>query len=515
LIYSARSCRLHRLRCPVAVANSRASGKASATTAPLSHQSAAPDENVKQLRLSGHNLSLLGQLALAAAGARDFSRKHPRGLMTGVVTVLAGFAATAFGIAPLAPDAADLPKRVIIEAVTPTDDVQSQLEALAEHELELSRNDLTRASDTADTLLRRLGVADPAAANFLRRDPVARRLIEGRAGKMVQARADESGQLLELVARYPAERGEQLNTHFTRLTVQRAADGWQARVETAPLQSDVRLGSGTIRSSLFAATDEARIPDSIAIQLAEMFSTEIDFHRELRKGDTFSVVYEALTADGEPITWNQGAGQVLAAEFVNAGRAHQALWYRDPAAGKGAYFGFDGQSKRRSFLASPMEFSRVTSGFAMRFHPIHQTWRRHLGVDYGAPTGTPVRSVGDGAVEFAGVQNGYGKVVVVKHGNERTTLYAHLSRIDVRNGQRVDQGQRIGAVGMTGWATGPHLHFEFRVKGQHQDPLRIARSGESVSLPASARQQFAALTRSARAQLDVASSIAGGRSIGE
>ena len=127
---------------------------------------------------------------------------------------------------------------------------------------------------------------------------------------------------------------------------------------------------------------------------------------------------------------------------------------------------------RRAFLASPMEFSRVTSGFAMRFHPILQTWRAHLGVDYGAPTGTPVRTVGDGVVEFAGVQNGYGNVVQVEHGNDRSTLYAHLSRIDVRKGQRVEQGQRIGAVGATGWATGPHLHFEFRVNGEHQDPLR-------------------------------------------
>jgi murein DD-endopeptidase MepM/ murein hydrolase activator NlpD len=245
----------------------------------------------------------------------------------------------------------------------------------------------------------------------------------------------------------------------------------------------------------------------VANQLAEMFATDVDFHRELRKGDTFSVVYEALTADGEAITWTQGAGQVLAAEFVNNGRSYQSMWYRD-ATGKGSYFGFDGQSKRRSFLASPMEFSRVTSGFAMRFHPIAQTWRRHLGVDYGAPTGTPVRAVGDGIVDFAGVQNGYGNVVILKHSNDRTTLYAHLSRVDVRPGQRVEQAQRIGAVGATGWATGPHLHFEFRVKGAHQDPLKIAKASETLTVAPGARAQFAALAKSAKAQLEVAASMA-------
>jgi murein DD-endopeptidase MepM/ murein hydrolase activator NlpD len=157
---------------------------------------------------------------------------------------------------------------------------------------------------------------------------------------------------------------------------------------------------------------------------------------------------------------------VLAAEFVNAGRTHQAVWFVD-GQGRGAYFGPDGLSRRRAFLASPLEFSRVTSGFAMRFHPLLKSWRAHLGVDYGAPTGTAVRSVGDGVVHFAGRQNGYGNVVEVQHGNERSTLYAHLSRIDVRKGQRVEQGESLGAVGATGWATGPHLHFEFRVAGHH------------------------------------------------
>ncbi len=147
----------------------------------------------------------------------------------------------------------------------------------------------------------------------------------------------------------------------------------------------------------------------------------------------------------------------------------------------------------------------------MRFHPLLQNWRAHLGVDYGAPKGTPVRVVGDGVVDMAGWQNGYGNVVQVRHGNDRTTLYAHLSRVDVRKGQRVEQGQRIGAVGATGWATGPHLHFEFRIAGQHQDPVRIAKSSETLPLDAASRPRFAEAAMAVQTKLAVAGSLLGQR----
>ena len=174
---------------------------------------------------------------------------------------------------------------------------------------------------------------------------------------------------------------------------------------------------------------------------------------------------------------------------------------------KGGYYNLDGQSLRRAYLASPMEFSRVTSGFKMRFHPILQTWRAHLGVDYGAPVGTPVRSVGDGVVAFAGSQGGFGNVVYIKHRNQHTTVYAHLSRIGVRKGQSVGQGDQIGAVGATGWATGPHLHFEFRVNGQHQDPVAIAQQSESIPVSQAARAPFAPSALAPRVNLAAADSI--------
>jgi murein DD-endopeptidase MepM/ murein hydrolase activator NlpD len=313
------------------------------------------------------------------------------------------------------------------------------------------------------------------------------------------------GELIELVVRMPAESAGSAPTHFTRLTVKPEGSRFAVRSALVPLETQTRLASGTIRSSLFAATDEARIPDPVATQMAEIFSAEIDFHRELRKGDTFSIVYESVTADGEPVPWNQGAGRVLAAEFINSGKTHQAIWFE--SGGKGAYFDPSGRSRKRAFLASPMEFSRVTSGFAMRMHPILQRMRAHLGVDYAAPTGTPVRVVGEGVVDFAGWQNGYGNVVHVRHGADRLTVYAHLSRIDVRKGQRVEQGQHIGAVGATGWATGPHLHFEFRVGGVHQDPLKIAKASESVPLDPAARPRFTEWARTVQVKLDLAETV--------
>jgi murein DD-endopeptidase MepM/ murein hydrolase activator NlpD len=448
----------------------------------------------------------------------SFVRRHPRGLTTTIVAALAGFAAAAFGIAPLVPDPADLPQHLVSEAVH-TAGLDAQLELLAEHEQSLYRSDLTRRSDTADSLLRRLNADDAEFANFLRRDATARKLLDGRPGKMVQLRTDSQGRVDELVARYPAETVQKFSTHFTRLRVSRVGAALQSRAETVPLESQVRLGSGTINSSFFAATDDARIPDAIATQMAEIFSAEVDFHRELRKGDSFTVIYEALTADGEPITWASGSemtGRVLGAEFVNKGRAHSALWFADPAAaGKGAYFGLDGQSKRRAFLGSPLAFSRITSSFAMRFHPILQTMRQHQGIDYGAPTGTPVRSVGDGVVEMAGWQNGYGNMVQIKHSNDRTTVYAHLSRIDVKKGQRVEQSAQIGAVGATGWATGPHLHFEFRVKGMQQNPVAMAQASEALAIAPAAKAQFALLAQQTREQLQVAASMTGRPSFSE
>ena len=451
--------------------------------------------------------------AYASAHIASFASRYPKTLAASVSLGLAGFAATAFGVAPMVPDASALPRRIITETVA-SPDLSSQLDALAGQDLALFRSDVTRASDTADSILSRLNVADSAAAAFLRTDPIARKLLEGRAGKHVQVRTDESGRLEDLVARYAAPGNDKLPTQFTRLRVERVGGRLVASSTLAPLTAQPLMASGTVRSTLFTATDDAGIPDSVATQIAEIFGTDIDFRRELRKGATFSVVYEALTADGEPLSGNTAAGRVLAAQFVNGNQTYSAMWFRD-GDGKGNYFGLDGQSKQRSFLASPLEFSRVTSGFAMRLHPILNTWKQHKGVDYGAPTGTPVRAVGDGVVEFAGWQSGYGNVVHIKHSNERSTVYAHLSRLDVAKGEKVEQGETIGAVGMTGWATGPHLHFEVQIDGQQQDPLLVAQMSEAATLSAAAKARLTELSASVRAQLGIANTLAHAQVLGE
>ncbi|WP_374667822.1 M23 family metallopeptidase [Ramlibacter sp.] len=437
---------------------------------------------------------LIAAARLKAAALHTLEH-HPRHITAAIAAVLLGGGGGAFAVASLGPDPAAMPVRQVIESVEPLP-LAAQSDALDLHRYNLYLSDTVRPNDTVDTLLARLGVSDAAAAAFLRQDANVRQQLLGLNGRQVRVETTEERQLARLTARWTF--GD--NNLFKRLVVERTPEGRLAsRIEIAPLSASYRLGSGTIRSSLFAATDESGIADPIAIQLANIFAGDIDFHRGLRKGDRFSVVYKTLEADGEPLR----TGRVISAEFVNAGRVKNALWFQEPGT-QGGYYDFSGESLERAYLASPMEFSRVTSGFAMRLHPIFKTWRAHMGVDYGAPTGTPVRVVGNGVVDFAGVMGGYGKVVRVRHGQGDETLYAHLSRIDVRQGQSVQRGERIGAVGATGWATGPHLHFEFRQNGQHRDPIEIARKSESRPLAASARPAFEQAVASLRVQLSAA-----------
>ncbi|WP_297751837.1 M23 family metallopeptidase [Hydrogenophaga sp.] len=444
---------------------------------------------------------LLLQLARFADATSQSLARHPRRIMGGLGVLLLGTGVTAFGIAPLAPDAADLPVRQVVEALDTPALIQSNLAPLTDVQpLVLFRTETTRRDDTAQSLLQRLGVVDPQAQAFLRSDPTARQLLSGRAGRLVSVETTDRQSLLRLTSRWLTS--TEGNT-FTRLVVEATpSGGYASRLEQGQLTASARLASGVIRSSLFAATDEANIPDSVAVQLAEMFSSNIDFRRDLRQGDRFSVVFESLEADGESLR----TGRVLSAEFVNNGRTHAGVWFEEPGH-KGGYYGFDGQSSRRYYLSSPLEFTRVSSGYGVRFHPISGERKAHLGVDYAAPTGTPVRTIGDGTVEFAGVQRGYGNVIYVRHRNNQTTVYAHLSRIGVRTGQRVSQGEFIGNVGSTGASTGPHLHLEFRDNGVHMDPLEIARQSEAIPLPAELRRRFDAIAQLQRMQLDAAATV--------
>ena len=458
-------------------------------------------------------VSQLTQLSQQAAHAAS---QHPRRITAAIAALLPGSGATAFAVAQLVPDASEVQVRQVLEQVQPlafapsagAATAQSLLSAanainptnLTDLPFTLYRADTTRSNDTTDSLLRRLGILDAQAAAFVRNDAPTRAILLGKPGRAVTAEADGNNRLLKLQARWSPDES---NT-YQKLVIEKSASGFTSRLETAELQTSMRLASGTIRSSLFAATDEARIPDAVATQLAEIFAGDIDFIRDLRKGDRFSVVYETLVADNEPLK----SGRVISAEFVNKGKTYQAAWFQEPGAAKGQYYTLDGNTLRKAFLTSPLEFSRITSGFGMRVHPIARDWRAHKGVDYAAPIGTPIRTVGDGVVDFAGGQRGYGNVVEIKHRDGKTTVYAHMNSIGVKKGQAVGQGDTIGTVGRTGWATGPHLHFEFRINGEHHDPLTIAQQSNSVPLSAAARPAFNRLVANIKPQLAAAASIA-------
>lgn len=430
---------------------------------------------------------------------RGFVARHPKHVTAVVVTVLLGGGGGAFAVANLGPDASNLPVRMLVETLE-TPNLDQQVAALEQKTLKLYRNDITRGSDTAESLLRRLGLVDSVAAAYIRKTPEVRQALLNRSGRNVSVEANEQQQLITLTTRWLKNDND---TQFQRMVIMRNANNqFSVRTDSAPLTASIRMTGGTVASSLYAASDEARLPDSVTSQLADVFSGQIDFHRALRKGAVFSVVYETLEAEDEPLR----AGRLLSAEITNDKKTYDAVWFQEPGQ-KGAYYTMGGDSLRRAFLASPMPYSRRTSGFGMREHPIFHTQRAHLGVDYAAPTGAPVISVADGVVVESGFSGGFGNMVVVQHNARQSTVYAHLSKIGVRKGQAVKQGDNLGAVGATGWATGPHLHFEFRVNGRHVDPLTLAQQGSSEPISAALRPQFNQRAQYARSQLMAAAQM--------
>jgi murein DD-endopeptidase MepM/ murein hydrolase activator NlpD len=325
------------------------------------------------------------------------------------------------------------------------------------------RNERVQRGDTVVDLLRRLNVEDAAASNYLRQDRSVASFRQLGVNKEVQAETAIDGSLLAL--RYLDNSGNQI-------IVSRNGDGFKTDIKPAQAEQRTFVRTGVIQTSLFAASDEAGLPDAAANQLSEIFGGDIDFHRDLRKGDKFSVIYEMTYINGEAAR----TGRILAAEFVNNTRVYRAVYFKT-SEHSGDYFSPEGKSMQKAFLRSPIEFSRVSSGFSRsRFHPVLNKWRAHKGVDYAAPIGTNVRATADGVVTFVGKQGGYGNVVMLSHQGRYQTVYGHLSRFasGLRNGQRVSQGQAIGHVGKTGLASGPHLHYEFKINGVQLDPLKVA-----------------------------------------
>lgn len=326
-------------------------------------------------------------------------------------------------------------------------------------------NERILPGDTLQSIFRRLGVNDSEAWTFLNNNTDMRNVLRQlRAGRSLVAMVAPDGGLVSL--NLPISRSSE------RFIVKREGEtftvtGGEA-IETETL---VEMRSGTITHSLFGATDTAGVPDSVASRFAEIFGTQIDFSRDIRSGDQFSVVYETVYDNGVPVR----TGRILAAEFRNQGKAHRVILHRE-ADGNEAYYTPDGRGLNQAFLRYPLEFTRISSNFGRRMHPIHNRWRSHNGTDFAAPTGTPIMASSDGRVRFVGNQNGYGRTIIVEHRDGYSTLYAHLNGFarGLKSGQRVRQGEMIGYVGMTGWATGPHLHYEIRVNNIPRDPMKVA-----------------------------------------
>jgi len=256
-----------------------------------------------------------------------------------------------------------------------------------------------------------------------------------------------------------------------RITVRRSANDFAVASIDLPVEKERVVTSGTIEQSLYLAAEEADLKQSTIMELARIFQWELDFARDIRKGDHFSIVYDRLYREGKYI----GDGDILAAEFVRGGRTHRAIRFTSNE-GHTGYYSPDGQSKRRTFMRHPVDVVRITSHFdPNRMHPVLHKIRAHRGVDYGSPHGSPIYATADGVVKFSGTKTSYGKTVVLQHGDNISTLYAHMSRISDKSkvGKRVNQGDVIGYVGRTGRVTGTHLHYEFRKNGTHVDPLKI------------------------------------------
>ncbi|WP_245220221.1 M23 family metallopeptidase [Pusillimonas caeni] len=328
-----------------------------------------------------------------------------------------------------------------------------------------------KPGDTVSALLQRLDVDESGLLAFLTHDKSARSIYKLYPGRTVQAALDEAGQLVWLRYYHTPASSQDGKPLSQWLEVRPdGSGGFEAAEQSEQAHTHVRVAEGEIESSLFGATDKADIPDSITLQMAEILSSKIDFMRDLRKGDRFRVVYETHNAQGSDV----GSGRILALQFINRDKNYDAVWFK-PSDASGGYYDFDGRSMRGAFLRSALKFTRVSSTFGGRKHPIHGTYRNHKGVDYAAPAGTPIHATADGTVSFIGAQRGYGNVIILQHHGKYSTLYAHQRGFakGLKKGSKVEQGQLIGYVGSTGWATGPHLHYEFRIGNQHVDPLSV------------------------------------------
>lgn len=391
----------------------------------------------------------------------------------------------AFGIAPNTATE-DIALETVVESLA-----LPEAQATDSGAFDYWREERIGRGETLPSLLQKLGINSEDRQEFITAARQSKSIGGLIPGHSVLARVSSSGRLLLL--RY-------LVSDTSLVSVSRVQESFQIKQQSIQAEMHPVMRSGSIQGSLFGATDAADVPDKIASEMAEAFSGDIDFHKDLRRGDHFSVVYEAFYFEGQLIK----TGRLLAAEFINQDKAYRAVYFKDPQ-GRDGYYSAEGQSMKRAFLKSPMPFSRISSGFTLsRLHPVLQIWRSHKGVDYAAPTGTPVRAIADSVVSFVGQQGGYGNLIVLNHQSPYSTAYGHLSRFGkgIKRGGKVSQGQVIGYVGATGLASGPHLHYEFRINGEQRNPLAM-KLPTSYPLDNRYRAQFAAHSQPLAARLNL------------
>ena len=390
-------------------------------------------------------------------------------------------AVTAFGVAPLADSA--VPEQRLMSEPLLINTVNA-----ANSDISFVQHEKIRRGETLSSLLSRMGVNDDEIAGFVRRDRTARGLLELRPGRTVSATLSADRSVESLNYRLGSEG---TLDQAKRLVIRRSDGRLEAVEEPLQLERSVEIRSAEVRRTLAEALEAADIPDSLVTRMGDIFGTEVDLRKDVRRGDRLRVVYQTVREAGslEPPT----VERILAVQFRGGQRKLEAVWF-DRGNGNGDYYSFDGRSLSRTFLASPLEFTRVSSNYTeARLHPIFRDWRAHKGVDMHAPIGTKVRTTADGTIKFIGRQNGYGNVIIVQHNARYQTLYAHLNDFaqGLEQGSRVLQGDVIGTVGMTGWSTGPHLHFEFHIDGEHVDPMAAIEQSPVRLLQGDEKARFA------------------------
>ena len=348
-----------------------------------------------------------------------------------------------------------------------------------------------RSGDTLSSIFNRLNISSATLHALLTSETGAEQLHRISPGQQFKVGLDHQGELIALVRETPG---------LPKLYITRIGDRFQTEATHYQVERRLQFGNGTINRSFYQAAFDAGLSERTIMKLVEIFGWDIDFALDIRPGDRFTVVYEQDYLDGEP----SGNEQILAAEFINNNTVYRAVRFTH-ADGSTHYYRPEGRAMRQAFLRTPVDFRRISSHFQPnRFHPVLGRKRPHMGTDYAAATGTPIRASGDGTIKFLGRKGGYGNTVIIQHRGPYSTLYAHMSRFNrsFKRGGTVRQGDIIGYVGQSGLATGPHLHYEFRINGKQVNPVTVKLPG-ALPIEANLRDAFFQQTRPLVAKLDL------------